>query len=86
MKIKKSFVAFELGKAIDDVTRVEVLLSDYQFSLSMMAGKSFDNESDAQKFIYDTMEDYEKRGYSKDVRFLIIPVLHFEDDKIFNPH
>lgn len=82
-KIKKVFIAYQLDKAMDDVTRIEVTFSDYQFTLSMLGGSSFDSEYEALKFVNDTMADYSKRGVDKDVRFVVIPTFVFDDDEKF---
>jgi hypothetical protein len=82
-QIKKLFVAYQLDNAIEDVTRVQIEHSEYQFTLSLLGGKPFETIEEAEKFISDTMKDYDKRNVGDKTRFVILSTYVFEGDENF---
>ncbi|HRH83602.1 MAG TPA: hypothetical protein PK210_05130 [Bacteroidia bacterium] len=84
--MKKTFTVFLLQDAVSGISNDGIEYDDSAFVLSKYytGKKNFDTVEECESHVYKTLTDYKSRGVGKTARFVILPVYHFEDDKLFS--
>lgn len=80
-EIKKVWAVFVLNEAVSGVS--DSLTEYHQQQFTMAYPWVFDTEAECERFIYETMVDFQKQDVAHNARFVILSVFCYQNDKIF---